>query len=93
MSAKGRKVKTKKKLLEASAFVNASILVTTTLNPSGCTTTAKRDSIVALAHQEGSDVIGVTETLFAHGAEPSTLVEGFRTFYNSVSRFTSKRYR
>lgn len=93
MYPRGGKERKKKKLLQASLFVNASVLVTTTLNPSGCTTTAKRDSIVSLAAQEGSDVIGITETLFALGAEPTTLVEGYRSFYNSVSRFTNKRQR
>lgn len=83
----------KKVLVDASGTVNASILAVSTFNPSGCVTEAKKDGINALVRQEGCDVLGVTETMFPEGGEPSTLVEGFRTFYNSVSRLNKKRYR
>lgn len=90
---KEKKAKRKKALLDATRSINTSILTVSTFNPSGCVTNAKGEGINALVLQEGCDVLGVTETMFPEGGEPTTLVEGFRTFYNSASRLTKKRYR
>lgn len=75
-------------LCEASSVINATTLVITNVNPTGCATSQKGRALESLCAQEGSDVMILTETMLTEGREPLTLVEGYRTFYNSTENIT-----
>lgn len=71
-------------LCDAANIVNSTTLVVSTVNPTGCTSGDKLASLEAICRQEGSDIMVLTETMLTRGREPITLVEDFKTFYNSV---------